>query len=70
MLWIVAAGFVFSASAVGQSGERKPPPAAQDHAKQDDKTSPPRPAKPPARERQRSDERIRLDAPVSFPVDI
>lgn len=70
-VWIVAvACLVFCAPASGQSGERKPPPATKDQAKKDDKTGQPSTAKPEVREKRRSSERIRLDAPVSFPVDI
>ncbi len=69
--WIaLIACLVFSTPVAGQSDERKPPPAAKDQARKDDKTGPPRTAKPEVREKKRSDERIRLDAPVSFPVDI
>ena len=70
-VWIIfVAGLFLSVPAIGQSDERKPPPAAKDQAKKDDRARPPRTAKPDAQEKRRSDERIRLDAPVSFPVDI
>jgi hypothetical protein len=71
-----------SAPAFGQSGEAAPSPAATAQTKDDRATTePPRPidpnekekqraARPGAKERPRRDERIRLDAPVSFPVDI
>ena len=69
--WLIAiASLVLPAPAIGQSGERKPPPTAQDQTKKDDRASPPRPAKPAPREKRPGDERIRIDAPVSFPVDI
>ncbi|MCG6875925.1 MAG: hypothetical protein LJE97_12620 [Betaproteobacteria bacterium] len=54
----------------GQTVERKPAPAAKDRATKDEKTPQPRTARPDARDKQRGDERIRIDAPVSFPVDI
>jgi hypothetical protein len=58
------------APVVGQSGERKPPPAAKEETRKDDRAGQARAAKPDARDRKRSEERIRLDAPVAFPVDI
>ena len=70
----VAACLAVSAPAPGQSDARKPPPAAQDPAKKDGTSSAPRAARPDPRaqprETMRGDERIRLDAPISFPVDI
>jgi len=70
-MWIVVVvGVFFSVAARGQSDERKPPPATKGQAKKDDSTRPPRTAQPASREKPRSGERIRLDAPVSFPVDI
>lgn len=56
-----------AASASAQSDARKPPPAAKETAKQGDKAGT---AKQEERAQPRRDERIRLDAPVSFPVDI
>jgi len=81
-LWIaLAACVVVTLPVFGQTSERKAPPAAKDRATseqatKDDKpgatvkSERPRAAEPDARERKRGDERIRLDAPVSFPVDI
>ncbi len=54
----------------GQPDDTKPPPAAKDQAKPDAKPGKSRTAPAERRERPRSGERIRLDAPVSFPVDI
>jgi hypothetical protein len=63
-------------------GQTEPPPAAKDRAAKDEKAAEPdksdkqekpereRAARPAAPETKRADERIRLDAPVSFPVDI
>jgi len=65
-----------SAAAIGQTGERKPPPATNDRATKGEqsrdrsKSERPPPAQPDARSKNRGNERIRLDAPVSFPVDI
>ena len=67
---VLAASLATSAPVIGQTAERKPLPAAKDRVTKDERTPPPRTAKPDAREKQRSGERIRLDAPVSFPVDI
>jgi hypothetical protein len=72
--WIILiACLLFSAIAAGQSSQSndsKPPPASKDQAKPDAKPGKARMANPEGRERPRSGERIRLDAPVSFPVDI
>jgi hypothetical protein len=54
----------------GQSSDSKPPPATKDQTQPDAKSGKSRPAPPEGRERPRSGERIRRDAPVSFPVDI
>jgi hypothetical protein len=68
--------FLVPAVANGQSGQSsqsndsKPPSAAKDQAKPDAKSGKSRTTPPDARERPRSGERIRLDASVSFPVDI
>jgi hypothetical protein len=67
---VVFASLILSVPAFGQSGDRKPPPTAKDQARTDDRSGQPRTAKPDAKEKRRGDERIRLDAPVSFPVDI
>jgi hypothetical protein len=56
-----------AATAGAQTVERKPPPPAKDQARKDEKAAPPRPSTP---EKPRGEDRIRLDAPVSFPVDI
>jgi len=75
ILWIAfAACLAAAAPALGQASDRKPPPATRDSAKQDDKAGAPRAAQPDERAKQREKpsarERIKLDAPVSFPVDI
>jgi hypothetical protein len=67
LLPVIAAGQPGPSS---QSEDSKPPPVAKDQAKPDAKPGKSRTAPAGARERPRSGERIRLDAPVSFPVDI
>jgi len=68
---VVAACLAAPASALAQSDERKPPPAAKETAKKDDKAGAAKQAeRAQPRARPRGDERIKLDAPVSFPVDI
>jgi hypothetical protein len=56
-----------AATAGAQTVERKPPPA-KDQARKDEKAAPPPRSSAP--EKKRGEDRIRLDAPVSFPVDI
>ena len=71
--FILTALLLFSAIAAGQSSQSsdsKPPPAAKDQAKPDAQPGKSRTTPPEGRERPRTGERIRLDAPVSFPVDI
>jgi len=77
MRWIaLAVCLVVPVAAIGQSVEPKSPPAAKDQKTKDgragkaDKSEPSRTARPDTREKKPGDERIRLDAPVSFPVDI
>jgi hypothetical protein len=78
---LVIACLALSAHAFGQFGNAVPSPAARAQTKDDRATTePPRPVDPkgeekpraarPAKDGPRGDERIRLDAPVSFPVDI
>jgi len=75
----LAVCLVVPITAIGQSSERKPSSAAKEQAAKgakpgdQDKSQRSRPAQPDAREKRdkkSGDERIRLDAPVSFPVDI
>jgi len=69
--WIILiACLLFAACAAGQSNDSRPPPAAKDQAKPDAQPGKLRTAPPAGRDRPPSGERIRLDAPVSFPVDI
>jgi hypothetical protein len=66
---LLSVGVTIAAQASGQTTDRKPPPATKDRAPKDGSApSPSAPMPPP--ERKSGGERIRLDAPVSFPVDI
>lgn len=72
----LAVCLVVPVTAIGQSAEPRSPPAAKDRKTKDagagkaDKSEPSRTTAPDTREKKPGDERIRLDAPVSFPVDI
>jgi hypothetical protein len=67
VLPVIAAG---QPSQPSQPNDTKLPPAAKEQARPDAKPEKSRTAPAEGRERPRSGERIRLDAPVSFPVDI
>jgi len=66
----LVAGLALAGQGLAQTSEQKPPPAAKEAATKSGGAPPPAAPKPRAPERKPGDERIRLDAPVSFPVDI
>lgn len=70
LLPAIAAGQAGQSGQSGESSDGKLPPAGKDVAKPDAKPGKSSTPPPEGRERPRSGERIRLDAPVSFPVDI
>ena len=70
MILLAIGAVVITAPALGQTTERKPPPAAKEAATKDGGAASPAAPKPRVPPRPAGEERIRLDAPVSFPVDI